>query len=369
MTYADFGYDPVDFTTPSPIGFVRIGSKVVFASPTYLTGQGLDGYACDLDRESALASCTRFVIAPSQHVPQPLNELALAVDDSAEKLLVVGGGTDSLGGSQGLTLYRCGLDGTDCSERELAPQTFLGGLVTPTALVAAKAKRLLVLAREIGPAPYRLTLVHCALDGTGCTTVPMLGGITFYENPTPLVDEEHGTIVLVYVAPTTFHVRVATCGLDGSGCTENELSPALFPSTQGGLFAVLAGGRLILATTTTGIREGRSTFDLLLVRCALDGTGCTSGKPDPAIPGASSGSFSPSGLLVDTFHQKLLVLFAAGLYRCELDGTNCVVTSEVGMRDDLNTSTPVVVTPQGRLTFLGTPRQVGAAALVTLPSW
>jgi hypothetical protein len=247
-----------------------------------------------------------------------------AVIDAANgKLLVV---TQDGANSNRPSLFRCNLDGTGCTWTDISAGQLANSCVTPSALIDMADGKLLVATTDNFGTPG---LFRCNLDGTGCAYTSMsasTGGFWL----SPVIDTAHSRLLTVGSDSSAKPVLYA-CNLDGTGCSSIDISAG--QGANSGSFASgvidATNGKLLV----TALNQAGGTLGLF--RCNLDGTGCTytdisAGK----TYSTSSGGFYPSPIL-DTSSAKLLLAAPAtgtrpGLIRCNLDGTGCTFTDISG---------------------------------------
>lgn len=144
--------------------------------------------------------------------------------------------------------------------------------------------------------------------------------------PIVLLDGTSLLVVGMDEAKTSTRIPVLLrCQLDGSGCTYTDISVGVSTAVQWRLGAAIdaANKKLIVVSD-----RDTSSYTPRLFRCNLDGTGCTTTLlPILPVGGVSEDCDIP--VLVDEANGKLLVVKNNNanhlyLYRCNLDGTGCV---------------------------------------------
>jgi hypothetical protein len=351
------------------------------------------------------------------------------LDRVHDKLLIV---TQGAASPLGFVLHTCALDGEPCSHVEL-PAGKDAGTNAPrwTALVDATSQRLFVVQGWDAPCcgPYLSgALSDCTIDGASCS-YRAIGGLSLGTSFASVLDEQNGRLVLVWdqwdynslaylgcplegdtcasatlapggsavgagpghmpfslVDPTDKNLLVVTmdgsngsrprlhrCNLDGSSCIHTDISAGQGANSGESPFAVLdSQNRKLLVVTTNGDNERRPG----LFRCDVDGTDCTYADIS-AGQGINSG-VSPVAV-IDATNQKLLVVTTNGangnrlaLFRCNLDGTGCAYTDiSAGQPAESGTSPSLVIDPEGQRVHVVTANKAnqGRPALYSFSLW
>ena len=187
----------------------------------------------------------------------------------------------------------------------------------------------------------------CASHYTNIEAPPSAGAW-----PTALVDVAHGKLLVVTEESQYRMPALLRCNLDGSACVHKYLSAGEGPNS--GLFpsaAIDVANQKLLVVTQHGLYPGGQPG---LFRCDLDGFNCLYSDIS-AGQGAESGA-DPS-VAVDAANAKLLVVTTnyangrkPGLFRCDLDGSACTHTDISGGYSGWTSgSTALVDTANGKL--------------------
>jgi hypothetical protein len=296
--------------------------------------------------------CARVQISPPPSQTNPVSSMPNAVIDSSNaKLLVVA----NRGGK--LWLYRCALDGTSCVDSDISAGRPKAA-AWPRAAIDASNGKLLVVTADSSSAPSapKTALYRCELDGTACTYREIAGPMPTVR---PRLLVAHGEL---FVVADISHI--ARCTLDGASCTMLDLSqsrldgvdpdPAMSPGgdmlmlvgQNGGshlqpmLFRYALDGSLSArADVSAGPGSGfgyrphavlnPKTDELLVVtgegvtragtylfRCATDSMACANAE----LPAMHTTDF-----VIDSSGDKLVIAGGAtpALLRCNTDGTSC----------------------------------------------
>ena len=224
-----------------------------------------------------------------------------------------------------LGLYRCNGDGTGCVFLVLSGGANSG--VTPSAGVDLVNNRLVVASRDSTSGALRLGMHLCNLDGTGCarTDVSAATGQGNFSgfNPSLFVDNIDQ---LLYTA--TFNnsasntVGFFRCNLNAAGCTFTNASSAAGLGADTGVEPTVihdqVGGRNLFISRN-------STLNTLNgIRCQEDGSGCVSVDVTAGTSTSNPRSFLEPDNRVYTTSRNPDTVQRASLWRCEIDGTNCL---------------------------------------------
>lgn len=247
--------------------------------------------------------------------------------------------------SNRLGLYRCNADGTGCVFLVVSASANSG--VTPSAGVDLVNNRLVVASRDSTSGTLRLGLNLCNLDGTGCATSDVSGatGQGNFTGFTPSLFVDN-IDQLLYTA--TFNngasntVGFFRCNLNAGGCTFTNASTAAGLGANTGVQPTLihdqVGGRNLFVSrnSTLGALNG--------IRCQEDGTGCVAVDVTAGTSSSNPRSFLGPDNRVYTTSRNLDTVQRASLWRCEIDGTNCLHANlGAALADDTGHEPDVVV--------------------------
>ncbi len=300
-----------------------------------VTDNGANGdkpalFQCNLDG----TGCTYTDISASQPASSGIAPSAV-IDMANGKLLVVT--EDNANNNGEPALFRCNLDGTGCTYKDISAGQPASSLSGPRAIIDTANSKLLVVMDNFSNND-KLALFRCNLDGTDCTYTDISAGQPtdsgFY--PSAVIDTANSKLLVVTMDKHNFNKpALFRCNLDGTGCTYTDISAG--QPTDSGFYpsAVIdTANRKLLVVTEDMANFNKPT----LFRCNLDGTGCTytdisAGQPvESSAPGGADFPLSPSAV-IDTANGKLLVVTEdnanngePALFRCNLDGTGCTYT-------------------------------------------
>ncbi len=262
---------------------------------------------------------------------------AIAIDVANAKVLIA-----STNGANAAkpALFRCNLDGSSCVYSDISVGQGANSGYSPSIVVDAVNSKVLVVTENRANGS-RAALFRCNLDGTGCTYKDLSAGQGANSGITPsaVIDTVNNKLLVA----TAFINQPALfrCDLDGTNCTYADISAG--QTGTAGIAPSLAldttNAKLLVATN-----NGSNNYKPALFRCNLDGTGCAYSDIS-ALQGANSGT-SPS-IVVDALNKKVLVVTQndanatkPALFRCDLDGTNCGYVDISANRGNISGNTP-----------------------------
>ncbi|XDD46188.1 chitobiase/beta-hexosaminidase C-terminal domain-containing protein [Leptospira sp. WS39.C2] len=232
------------------------------------------------------------------------------------------------------SLFRCDLDGANCTHSDLSAGQGTNSGRNPNAKIDFKNQKLLVVARN-GANENKPSLYRCDFNGSNCTHTDISAGqgansagdsSSHKYGPKLVIDDLNQKILVVTINDANSgKLSLFRCDLDGSNCTHTDISTgqgansAFYPS-----FKLDTKNQKLLVVTHNNTK-------LSLFRCNLDGTNCT--HTDISV-GQISLLF-PS-LNIDTVRQKIVVAVhngtigggtngggKTGIVQCDLNGANC----------------------------------------------
>lgn len=319
----------------------RFNGKVLLVTNNQGQGGGRVGlFRCNLDG----TGCTFTDISAGQVGLYTGMSPSAAIDRLNQKLLVAA--RNEADGNRP-SLYRCNLDGTQCSHVDIsAGQGNDTGGVSSIAVDERSEKLLVATSRD-----YAIRLFRCNLDGTGCTHALLPGGAS---EPKVLIETVNAKLLVVTRAIVTRKPALVRCNLDATSCANIDISAgqgegsALGPSV--GMDRL--NGKLVVVT-----RNEANAYRPGLFRCNLDGSSCSHTDVSGGLPPQTIGG--PS-MVVDAPNGRLLVVASNAhpygppptlLIRCSLDGTACSHVDVSAGQDYFSASVPEAVldTANGRL--------------------
>jgi hypothetical protein len=217
-------------------------------------------YRCNLDG----SGCTFSDISAGHNMESARNPSAV-IDSANGKLLVV---TQDEGNANKPALFRCNLDGTACAYRDISAGQGAGSGNWPVALVdSANNKLLVVTSNEV--TGYTLALFRCNLDGTACTYRDISAGQPAQSglSPTAVIDAAGGQLLVATLdAANDGKPALYRCNLDGTACTYRDISAGRGPVSGAVPSAVLDAThrRLLVVTEDSSNQQRPSLFSVCL---------------------------------------------------------------------------------------------------------
>jgi len=317
-----------------------ISNKLLFITSDGLNNGNPSLYRCNIDG----SSCIRTDISAGQgngsYYIFPFIDLL-----SNKLLVVVRNGANNLRPS----LFRCNLDGTGCTHTDISAGQGINSGMAVSAVIDSISNKLLVVTQN-GTNNNKLSLFRCNLDGSNCTHVDISTGqgINSGKEPFSLIDyTSNKLLVVTQNGANSNKLSLFRCNLDGSNCTHADISVG--QGTDSGIAPTAVidsiSGKLLVVTQNSNINGHPGLF-----RCNLDGSGCTH-TDISAGQGMNSGAL-PS-LVIDLVSNKLLAVTqnvasnsTPSLFRCDLDGSNCTHTDlSAGQGIDSGTSPYALINP------------------------
>jgi hypothetical protein len=325
-------------------------------------------FRCETDG----SGCTRRDISPSDAGEMCRPDVALVVDEAAEKLLFVALHGPLAEAKPRIT--RCDLDGTACTYHTL-PEAYYSQYLSVA--FDAQRKKLLVVASMPGYGGEGLAVVACDADGTGCArTEHPYGGVA---RPLVLDDE----LVLSVADGHGGGLFLLRCTPSGDACARTFLELDWFwggPGLRVAPIAFDAARDTFLVGTSLSIDDGIPPYEVAPVLLRQPRGGGENTQHDvSAGPGESryvGDRLTPDGAFVDEVNRKILALgftrdvgltpsrkIRRPLTRCELDGTGCTVV-------ETGTAERILGVVDGHLYMLGIwrgdPREVPDPSVMEL---
>jgi hypothetical protein len=330
-----------DLQFPITLSPPPAAAQFILAFSSNATGEMPTGVAVPLHDNSKFESIDISVDAGANSGTEP----TIAIDSVNEKILVV-----AANGQGVLTLFRCGLDGTGCTTADVSGGVEFNSAPSIT-IDTANGKLLVVAALEMSlPHLYR-----CNLDGTSCTSSDISAGIAVNQQLAVALDTTSSKLLVAGEnTGNNNKPSLLRCNLDGTSCTATDISAG--DGTNSGVGPAITidsvNGKVLVVTS-----DGANNTKPTLFRCNLDGTSCTH-TDISAGDGNNSGASVSVG--IDSSSSSLVVVSADGsnggkptLFRCNLDGTSCTHTDISGGAASGAVPTLAFDTANGKLLTLG----------------
>jgi hypothetical protein len=300
---------------------------------------------CELDG----TSCTHTDVSSSASAGDRNGDSPSAVIDGSAKLIIVT--TDAM--NQGKpSLFRCNLDGTACSHADISAGRGPNSGENPSAFVDAQSLQVLVVADD-KTNPNGLSLFRCNVDGSSCSYADLSGGRRAGYFASAALDGSQGAFVVASrdldgmyptdAGGTGSFPLVVRCLLDGGNCTFTDTVAGDPPSATRPSIVVDAPHERSLVVANVIAQESAST-GLDLFRCDSSGLSCTSTSLplDPASGSQVVHDDGPVALLDPSGKRLIVAMQTSGptqesrpsLVQCNVDGTDCTrMDISAGQRD------------------------------------
>ncbi len=300
-------------------------------------------YRCDVDG----SNCSTIDISAGQS--GAIEGRRVLLDSTNSKLLLV---AENVGNSRKPSLFRCDLDGSNCTHTDIsAGRGTNSGLGVDAALDTVNSK-LVAVARD-GSNSNRLTLFRCDVDGSNCTNTDISLGLSSSVPLQVVVDTINSKLLTTYRV-TSSQLGLIRCDLDGSNCSYTELTASeSYVAFAHRSLLDTANAKLLSVSWHT---NSSGLVRLSLLRCDLDGSNCT----HTDISGGSVNQLVAPDAVLDLNRSKLIVSTygnttrAPAVVQCDLDGSNCNY-SEIGAGyTQISSRMPLVIdTSNSRLLTVG----------------
>lgn len=307
------------------------------------------------------SGCEHSSLSANQPADSGQNPHAV-IDTENSKLLIVG---RNINNDRKVSFFRCNLDGSNCIYSEISAGQGAGSGRNPKIIIDDRNRKIMVVAHNLSIAQNgKTSLYKCNLDGTNCTHHDISTGMISSNSLTTFsihLDKINSKLLVVTTFDANAHrLSLLRCELDGSSCNYHDLSSGQGESS--GLYpsAVIdsINQKIIISTKNTSNYNKPSIFV-----CNLDGTSCF--HQDISV-GQGTGSGNIPFLIMDSVNQKLLILTSnhannrkPSLFRCNMDGSDCThtdISTGLGSNSGLNPS--AVINPSNGKLLVVSPNDV-----------
>ena len=292
-------------------------NKLLIATRNLMFASKPSLFRCDLDGTNS----SHTDISAGQGTNSGYDPSAV-IDTTNNKFLVV---TCNSFNSKKPGLFLCNLDGTSSSHIDISVGQGSESGWFPNALIDTTNSKLLVVTQNNNNS-YKPSLFRCDLDGTNCSHHDISAGqaANSGQEPNAVIDTINNKLLVVTRnGDNSSKPSLFRCDLDGTNCSHHDISAG-----QGNNCGVTPNA--VIDTTNSKLlvvtNDLLNSAKLSLFRCDLDGTNCSYYDISTGINGSGE---NPSAI-IDTINDKLLVVThntgnsgKPGLFRCDLDGTNC----------------------------------------------
>ena len=245
--------------------------------------------------------------------------------------------------SERMELYRCNLDGSNCSKI-----TNVTGYVNTKggafgSKVISNSNYLFYTSLDDNESS-RMGIYRCKLDGSNCNKIASAYG---YVNAVggsygPMLHVNDQYLYYGSATPsgivTSNAINIYRCNSDGSNCSK-IISANGYENAVGGSFGpdIVTNSNYMYYTSVNGT-SGQAT----IYRCGLDGSNCSKIASDYGYINAVGGSYGPMLHVNDqylyygtTSLSGIATSSSFDLYRCNTDGSNCSKFASAGGYEDI----------------------------------
>lgn len=211
----------------------------------------------------------------------------LLIDPINDKALVV---TQNNANSNKLSLFRCDLDGTNCSHTDISAGLGNNSGLNPKAIFNSINNKLIVISKF----GNSLFMTQCQLNGSDCSSTDISAGSSYAYQSDAAIDFKNQKIIIAS-GEVDFILRI--CDLTGTNCTKTN--------PMGNWNANIALDQINEKAFITSVDRVFSNFmSLKLTICKLDGTSCTTEFITNSLPGSSQ----VSEIIFDSKIGKFVIL-------------------------------------------------------------
>ncbi|RHX84875.1 chitobiase/beta-hexosaminidase C-terminal domain-containing protein [Leptospira stimsonii] len=276
----------------------EIGGKILVATENGANSSKPSLFRCDLGG----SNCGHFDISAGQGSGSGTNPKIL-IDQLNRKLLVV---TNNLANGIRPSLFRCDIDGTNCIHKDISSGQGVQSGFTPIADLDYTNQKILVITRNQGNS-NKPSLFRCDLDGTNCTHTDYSTGRSFFANilPAIVLDRLNGKLLMSTYGMNnnTNEIDFFRSNLDGTSNTQSIITNLNSASSVGDVKLSMSldfvNSKLILVYGGNGMQNQ-------VIRTSLTGTSPVYNINQSADQGFNSG-FNAFGV-VDFVNGKYLIL-------------------------------------------------------------
>jgi hypothetical protein len=233
--------------------------KLLFATADTYNPQVIGLFRCGLDG----TGCT-FADVPGAG-PNSAAAATPVIDATNQALLIAGWNASQYSPR----LFRCPLDASTCGSSDLTYGTSAGRLSGgyPTLLLDSANNKLLVVTQDDwvpdgGSGSSRPALFRCNVDGTGCTYRQVSAASLSGKTPNAVLDSANGKLLIAAQDATNGnHLVLYRCALDGTGCAAFDMSAGTTSEGQQPRIAVEPStGRFFIVASSPTLLPGLFTL-------------------------------------------------------------------------------------------------------------
>ncbi|TGK99913.1 chitobiase/beta-hexosaminidase C-terminal domain-containing protein [Leptospira levettii] len=239
-----------------------INQKLVVVTSNGFNNSKPSLFICDLDGEN----CNHSDISNGQGNGSG-TEPDLTFDPLNKKILVVTRNSYNQGK---LSLFKCNHDGNNCTHLDLSSGQGSSSGASPNITLDKLNKKILVVTNN-GSNQSKPSLFRCDIDGSNCSHRDISSGQSSQSGITPQIFIDYEELKLMVITKNGTKLSLFRCELDSTNCTHTELSINVeinFGNSRNVKLDYL--NRKILAISIN------SSLYPILIRCNFDGTNCDS---------------------------------------------------------------------------------------------
>ncbi|TGL85522.1 chitobiase [Leptospira congkakensis] len=313
VTRVDISVGPVTGSGYSPSAILDTRNSKLLIATTDQSDNNKSGlFRCNLDG----TNCSYHDISSNQGTNSGFTP-SIAIDEKNLKILVV---TRNGANNNKPALFRCNLDGTNCSYHDISTYQANESGWHPSVGIDSINDKLLIVTENRGN-DYKASLFRCDLDGTNCTHTDISANQGIYTGNTPHLSIDYlNQKLLVVIRSATSKLSLRYCNLNGSNCVFRDISITGLENPYGSID--YANNKFLIVANQS------SSTKPLLIKCDRDGNNCTS--VNFANPNPDKTGFYPN-ILIDKVNGKLIVTairkatfgYFPNAWQCDLNGNNC----------------------------------------------
>ncbi|TGM74412.1 chitobiase, partial [Leptospira mtsangambouensis] len=289
----------------------RRNNKILIATSNQVNSSRLGLFRCNLDG----TNCSYHDISSNQGANSGLSP-AITIDEKNQKILVV---TRNGANSNKLALFRCNIDVSGCSYLDLSTGQSNESGWYPSAAIDSINDKVLIVTENRGN-DTKPSLFRCDLDGTNCSHTDISAGQGNATGYTPQLTIDYFNKKLMAVMRSVNKVSLRYCNLDGSSCAFRDIPISGLENPHASID--YANNKFLIVANQT------SNTKPLLIKCDRDGNNCGSVNFATSQPD-KTGNYP--NLLIDKVNGKLFVTairkgtlaYFPNVWRCNLDGSSC----------------------------------------------
>ncbi|TGK95856.1 fibronectin type III [Leptospira brenneri] len=184
------------------------------------------------------------------------------IDYRNQKLLTVT--SDNSIVSSRISLFRCNIDGTNCNYIDISAGQGSGSGTNPIILIDNQNSKILAISQSV-TFNNKLSLFRCNLDGTNCTYVDISAGQPTNSsiNPSATIDYIEGKLLVATLnSANNGKPSLYRCNLDGTGCTHTDISSGQGQNSGGRPNIIINSitGKLMILTSNSANSNKPSLF-------------------------------------------------------------------------------------------------------------